>query len=191
MLNSQPTLFFFTVIFLIGAQAGVIPEKDNGVVQAEHYDNLPFLSTFSKIGKLRGGITLTIKYSKLFTELGTNETTTSWLTGWQIETGKPDALYFKVGLKHNSTADDAMFQLKLYSKVTGKTGDIGLPVSGNINVLNDHRDSFTVPFKRVFSTKDPDTRFFNLLTHDVLINPDNGYYNQKLDQIKISIPLYF
>ena len=190
MLSWQSSLFLFTVTLLIGVQAGVIPEEDNGVVEAEYYDNPPFLSTFSTMNKTRGGISLNIKYSKLF-GLGTNETTTSWLTGWQIETGKPDALYFRVGLKHNSTADNAMFQLKLYSKVTGKTGDIGLPVSGKIAVLNDHRDAFIVPFRRVFSTAEPDTQFFNLLTHDVLINPDNGYYNQNLDQIRIGIPLSF
>ena len=175
---------------MIGAQAGVIPEEDNGVVEAEYYENPPFLSTFSTINKTRGGISLTIKYSKLFA-LGTNGTTTSWLTGWQIETGKPDALFFKVGLKHNSTADDAMFQLKLYSRVTGKTGDVGLPVSGTIAILDNNDGAFTVPYRRVFSTKDPDTQFFNLLTHDVLINPANGYYDQKLDQIRMGISVSF
>ena len=67
---------FLTFFFLMGVQAGLIPEEHNGILQGKYYDKPLFLSSFSSSNRPRGQIKLTVKYSKLFA-LGTNETTTS------------------------------------------------------------------------------------------------------------------
>ena len=43
----------------------------------------------------------------------------------------------------------------------------------------------------MFTTKAPDSQFFDLLTHDVLSNPNAGYYDQNKDEIKVNIPVFF
>ena len=161
-------------------------------MESSKQNTMTTLSSFSSSNRPRGGIQLNIKYSKLFA-LGTNETTTSWLTGWQIEKGKPDSLHFKVGLKHNSKADNATFQLKLYSKVVGNDGDVefSLLIAGDIVIPNSNKLSYVQSFSQMFTTKAPDSQFFDLLTHDVLSDPNAGYYDQKKDELKVNIPLFF
>lgn len=131
-----------------------------------------------------GQLTLTMKYSRI----GSTEARSNFID-FPTEDGR--SLQVGFGIKHASDSRDAKLQLKFYTKIADGR-DYSIPANGRIGIVKTSGEiGFSLQWKQTFSTSNPDSKFYNLLSKNVLLDPSNGYYDQANDQLRLSVPFQF
>ena len=125
-------------------------------------------------------IPLTIKYSRI------NATEVQTLN---VFFPMPDGrrLVVKFGIKHESDADTAPLQIKLYTK-SSDNKDYNVDVTGSLNVVKvDGGAPYQKPFEVTFNTNNSDSEFYSLLGRDILADPAQGYYDVAKDELTVKV----